>query len=126
MSSLFSISREWQAARIYSRQKGRYLKGTPTNRFNLNPDWRIQHMSVFTVSKSHIAPATSSNRQRTEPQFQLDPLMLTIAHLQQLQFALDCTGALDEVREIQQEMARLNEERKREEEHWGDMGHYLD
>jgi hypothetical protein len=83
-------------------------------------------MSAFIVSKSHIALATNSNRERTEQHFKLDPFMLTIAHLQQLQFALDCTRAVDEVREIQQEMARLNEERKREEEHWGDMGHYLD
>lgn len=50
-------------------------------------------MSAFTVSKSHIALATNNNRQRTEQQFQPDPLMLTIAHLQQLQFALDLHGS---------------------------------
>ena len=83
-------------------------------------------MSAFIVSNSHIASATNSNRQRTRQQFVLDPLMLAIAHIQQLRFSLDSAGTVYEARVIEQEMAKLDEYRKREEEHWSDMGHYLD
>ena len=109
-----------------SCQRGKNLKGALTDRFNLAPDWRIQHMSAFIVTNSHIAPPLNSDRQRTQQQFELDPLMLTVAYIQQLRFALDSAGTVDEARVIQQEMAKLDEYRKREEEHWSDMGHYLD